>query len=83
VLILDEPTVGVDVGARAELYKIIRALADTGTAVLMISSDFDEFAICDRVAVMRDGRIESVVDGALATKETLTALCYASGSPEQ
>jgi len=49
----------------------------------MISSDFDEFAICDRVAVMRDGRIESVVDGALATKETLTALCYASGSPEQ
>jgi len=83
VLILDEPTVGVDVGARAELYKIIRALADTGTAMLMISSDFDEFAICDRVAVMRDGRIECVVDGALATKETLTELCYASGSTEQ
>ena len=83
VLILDEPTVGVDVGARAELYEIIRALADTGTAVLMISSDFDEFVVCDRVAVMRDGRITAVVDGAQATKETLTELCYASGPTEQ
>jgi ribose transport system ATP-binding protein len=79
VLILDEPTVGVDVGARAELYKIIRVLADAGASVLMISSDFDEFAICDRVAVMREGRIEAVVDGALATKETLTELCYQIG----
>ena len=79
VLILDEPTVGVDVGARAELYEIIRALANTGTSVLMISSDFEEFAVCDRVAVMRDGRIAAVVDGALATKETLTELCYEIG----
>jgi len=79
VLILDEPTVGVDVGARAELYEIIRALADTGTSVLMISSDFEEFAVCDRVAVMREGRIATVVDGALATKETLTELCYEIG----
>jgi ribose transport system ATP-binding protein len=79
VLILDEPTVGVDVGARAELYRIIRSLADTGTSVLMISSDFEEFAICDRVAVMREGRIAAVVDGALATKETLTQLCYEIG----
>jgi ribose transport system ATP-binding protein len=79
VLILDEPTVGVDVGARVELYEIIRALANTGTSVLMISSDFEEFAVCDRVAVMRDGRIAAVVDGALATKETLTELCYEIG----
>jgi ribose transport system ATP-binding protein len=79
VLILDEPTVGVDVGARAELYRIIRTLADTGTSVLMISSDFEEFTICDRVAVMREGRIATVVDGSLATKETLTELCYEIG----
>ena len=79
VLILDEPTVGVDVGARAELYEIIRTLANAGTSVLMISSDFEEFAICDRVAVMREGRIAAVVDGALATKETLTELCYEIG----
>jgi ribose transport system ATP-binding protein len=79
VLILDEPTVGVDVGARAELYEIIRALANAGTSVLMISSDFEEFAVCDRVAVMREGRIAAVIDGALATKETLTELCYEIG----
>jgi ribose transport system ATP-binding protein len=79
VLILDEPTIGVDVGARAELYAIFRSLADAGTSVLMISSDFEEFAICDRVAVMREGRITAVIDGALATKETLTELCYEIG----
>jgi ribose transport system ATP-binding protein len=79
VLILDEPTVGVDVGARAEFYNIIRDLADAGTSILMISSDFEEFAICDRVAVMREGRITTVVDGELATKETLTELCYEIG----
>ena len=56
VLILDEPTVGVDVGARAEIYKIIRGLAAAGTAVLVISSDFEELEICDRVGVIRSGR---------------------------
>jgi ribose transport system ATP-binding protein len=79
VLILDEPTVGVDVGARAEIYKIIRGLAETGTAVLVISSDFDELAICDRVAVMRAGAIASIVTAAHATKEHLTSLCYGAG----
>jgi ribose transport system ATP-binding protein len=80
LLILDEPTVGVDVGARAELYEIIRARADGGTAVLLISSDFDELAICDRVAVMREGRIHAVVDGPKATKDALTSLCYETGA---
>lgn len=76
LLILDEPTVGVDVGARAELYEIIRRRADDGTAVLMISSDFEELEICDRVVVMREGRVVAIVDGAHATKEALTSLCY-------
>ena len=76
VLILDEPTVGVDVGARAEIYQIIRGLAQAGTAVLVVSSDFDELAICDRVAVMRAGSIATIVAGAQATKEHLTSLCY-------
>lgn len=77
VLILDEPTVGVDVGARQELHTIIRELADAGSAVVMISSDFDEFAFCERVALMREGRVVEVLDGADATKEHLTTLCYA------
>lgn len=76
VLILDEPTVGVDVGARGEIYRIIKGLAEAGTGVLMISSDFDELAICGRVAVMREGRVTHVIDAAHATKEHLTQLCY-------
>ncbi len=78
VLILDEPTVGVDVGARGEIYRIITGLTETGTAVLLISSDFDELAICNRVAVMHEGRITHVIDAEHASKEYLTQLCYSS-----
>jgi ribose transport system ATP-binding protein len=77
LLILDEPTVGVDVGARGEIYKIIRGLAEAGAAVIVISSDFDELAICERVAVMREGVVVKIVPAEQATKEHLTSLCYA------
>ncbi len=76
ILILDEPTVGVDVGARSEIYSIVRELADAGTGIVFISSDFEEFAICDRVAVMREGRVVEILAGAEASKDQLTALCY-------
>ena len=78
LLILDEPTAGVDAGARAEIYRLISELAAAGTAVLVISSDFGELAICHRVAVMREGRVRAVLDGRLASKERLTSLCYAA-----
>ena len=59
VLILDEPTRGVDVGAKSEIYSIIDNLAKSGTAILVISSDLPEIiGICDRVIIMRAGRIE-------------------------
>jgi len=76
VLVLDEPTVGVDVGARAEIYTIISGLAAAGTSVLMISSDFDELALCHRVLVVRDGAVVATVDRDSATKSWLTELCY-------
>jgi ABC-type sugar transport system ATPase subunit len=58
ILILDEPTLGVDVGARFELYRLIRALADDGRGILMISSDLNEVIDeCDRILVMYKGRI--------------------------
>jgi ribose transport system ATP-binding protein len=82
LLILDEPTVGVDVGARGELYAIIRDLAEAGAAVIVISSDFEELAICERVAVMREGRVTAMVDAAHATKDHLTSLCYAVSEEE-
>ncbi|GIM88972.1 sugar ABC transporter ATP-binding protein [Paractinoplanes toevensis] len=58
LLLLDEPTRGVDVGARAELYQVIRGLADDGVAVLLVSSEVPEvLGLADRVLVMREGRL--------------------------
>jgi ribose transport system ATP-binding protein len=58
VVIFDEPTRGIDVGSKAEIYKLMRGLADAGVAVLMISSDMEEvIGVSDRIAVMREGRI--------------------------
>lgn len=63
VLILDEPTRGVDVGAKFEIYKIIRQLAAEGTAVIMVSSELPEvLGLSDRVAVMHNGRIARILE---------------------
>jgi ribose transport system ATP-binding protein len=64
VLILDEPTRGVDIGAKSEIYRIIEALAKSGTCVLVISSELPELVgICDRIIVMREGLIAGEVGG--------------------
>jgi ABC-type sugar transport system ATPase subunit len=64
LLILDEPTQGVDVGAKIEIHKIIRRLAKEGLAVLMISSDLPEvLGMADRIAVMRGGTIAAMLPG--------------------
>ncbi|USX54740.1 sugar ABC transporter ATP-binding protein [Lentzea sp. HUAS12] len=58
VLLLDEPTRGVDVGARSEIYELVRALADSGVAVVVVSSDVEEvLGLADRVLVVREGRV--------------------------
>ncbi|MFI5610591.1 sugar ABC transporter ATP-binding protein [Amycolatopsis sp. NPDC051903] len=58
VLLLDEPTRGVDVGARAELYRVIRELADSGVAIVLVSSELPEvLGLADRVLVLREGRV--------------------------
>ena len=58
VMIFDEPTRGVDVGAKSEIYALMRSLADSGVAILMISSDMEEvIGVSDRIAVMHEGRI--------------------------
>lgn len=78
VFIFDEPTRGIDVGAKAEIYAIIRKLADEGKAVIVVSSELPEIlAVCDRIAVFRSGSIGGLVDGATANEEML--LQYAIG----
>ncbi|HET7397387.1 MAG TPA: sugar ABC transporter ATP-binding protein [Intrasporangium sp.] len=72
VLLLDEPTRGVDVGAKIEIYELINTLSREGKAVVVVSSELPEIlGLSDRVAVMRQGRISLVVDRAAADPETL------------
>ena len=74
VLILDEPTQGVDVGAKAEIHKLIRRLAAKGLAVLMISSELPEIlGMSDRIAVMREGTIAAMFPGKSDAHEVLAA----------
>jgi len=72
VLIFDEPTVGVDVGAKTEIYRMMDELARQGKVILMISSDNPELvSVCDRVGVMRDGRLVTILAGAQITEENI------------
>jgi ribose transport system ATP-binding protein len=75
VLILDEPTRGIDVGAKAEIYRIMRELAATGVAILMITSEMTEvIGMADRVIVMREGRVTGELLGQEATEEGIMHL---------
>ena len=72
VLILDEPTRGIDVAAKAEVHAMVSELAAEGIGILLISSDLPEvLAMCDRVLVMREGRQMAIFDRANATQESV------------
>lgn len=74
MLIFDEPTRGIDVGARAEIYSIMNECAKQGKAILMISSDLPELlGMCDRIYVMKDGRITAEMTREVATQENILA----------
>jgi ribose transport system ATP-binding protein len=65
VVIFDEPTRGIDVGAKTEIYTLMRELADRGSCILMISSDMEEvIGVSDRIAVMHEGAISGVLERA-------------------
>jgi ribose transport system ATP-binding protein len=75
VLILDEPTRGIDVGAKSEIYKLMRTLAENGAVILMISSDMEEVLhVSDRVAVMHEGKITGVLERAACNEENIMQL---------
>lgn len=78
VLIMDEPTRGIDVGAKAEVHALISQLAQAGLGIIMISSELPEImGMSDRILVMSEGRVAAILDRAEATQETIMA--YASG----
>lgn len=78
IMIVDEPTRGVDVGTKAEIYQILRDLTKKGTSVIVVSSDLPEvLAISDRIYVMHNGRITGELKGSEATEELI--MKYASG----
>ncbi|HUJ09181.1 MAG TPA: sugar ABC transporter ATP-binding protein [Verrucomicrobiae bacterium] len=75
VLIFDEPTRGIDVGAKAEIYRLMRDLAENGVAIIMISSDMEEvLGVSDRVAVMHEGRIAGILERSQCTEEAIMHL---------
>jgi ABC-type sugar transport system ATPase subunit len=82
VLILDEPTHGVDVGAKADIYQLMRDLAAAGIGIILISSELPEILkMSDRIVVMHEGRITGIVDGQTATEDQV--MSYATGMMQQ
>jgi ABC-type sugar transport system ATPase subunit len=80
VLLLDEPTRGVDVAARAEIYAVLRQLTDRGTAVVLVSSDLPELlGLADRLLVLREGRLTGELDPRTATGDEVLRCCYGRG----
>lgn len=72
VVLIDEPTQGVDVRSRLDIYRFLRAIADSGSAVVVVSSDASELAgLCDRILVMSRGKVTTELDGRTASEETI------------
>ena len=72
VLIMDEPTRGIDVGAKAEIEKLIRELAEQGMSIILISSEMMELVRnCDRVVVLRDGKVRGTLTGKEISEENM------------
>lgn len=75
VLLLDEPTRGIDVGAKYEIYQLILDLANRGKVVMVVSSEMPELlGICDRILVMSGGRLAGEVDASETTQEAIMTL---------
>ena len=84
VLIFDEPTRGIDVGSKSEIYALMRALADSGVGVLMISSDLEEvIGVSDRIAVMHEGRIAGILPRDRFSEEAVMQLAVGHSPQHQ
>jgi ribose transport system ATP-binding protein len=80
VLIFDEPTRGIDVGAKQEIYDMLRRLTDAGVAILMISSDMEEvIGVSDRIGVMHEGAISGFLDRSQFSEHNVLQLAVGHG----
>ena len=76
LILLNDPTRGIDVGTKQELYALMRELADAGAAILFYSTDYDELVgCCDRVLILYDGRIVRTLEGDGITEHAIVASC--------
>jgi ribose transport system ATP-binding protein len=83
LLLLDEPTQGVDVGARADIYRAVRDAVAKGASALVVASDFEELAhVVDRAIVLRDGRVVAQVTREHLNAHRLTELSYAENGTD-
>jgi ribose transport system ATP-binding protein len=83
VLLLDEPTAGIDIGAKTDILRLVREIAGTGMAVIVVSSEFEEvLAVSDRILVMRDGRCVAERLVHETTEHELVLLSGGKGTPE-
>jgi ribose transport system ATP-binding protein len=79
VLLLDDPTKGVDVGAKGEFYKLLSDLKNAGTAIILYSSDDEELlGLCDRIIVLQDGQIQAELADKTLTRSELVAASMGS-----
>ncbi len=84
VLLIEEPTRGVDVGAKAEIYRLLRAFVDAGGAALITSSELTEhIGLCDRILIIREGAIVAELAGEEATEETVMSYALIGRPPER
>jgi len=83
VLLVEEPTRGVDVGAKSEIYALLREFANSGGAVLIVSSELTEIlGLCDRILVVREGEITAELDGVAASEEEIMRYALAGAAAE-
>jgi ribose transport system ATP-binding protein len=74
VILLNDPTRGIDVGTKQELYQLLRELADAGASILLYSTDYDELiGCCDKVLILYDGRIVRTLKGAEIDERNIVA----------
>jgi erythritol transport system ATP-binding protein len=82
VLLMDEPSRGIDIGAKADVFRVMRGLARQGMGILFVTSDLDEvMALSDRIAVMSNGRLTALLDRADATEARIVAASSVGHGP--